>query len=137
MRGDALRACLFSFDDSVKIVFDLTNAAPLTRRGTDILAVDNHESAEQKKRNSPAWANFVPLDGLTSEFVPFALGWYGDMGEAATSFIRTRIITRLFIYNSSYVFVVHRDRFFLSRFSHVAKYCNASRVFATQERLRL
>ena len=29
MRGDALRACLFSFDDSVKIVFDLTNAAPL------------------------------------------------------------------------------------------------------------
>jgi hypothetical protein len=93
MRGDALRACLFSFDDSVKIVFDLTNAAPLTRRGTNILAVDNHlESAEEKKRNSPAWANFVPLDGLTSEFVPFALGWYGDMGEAATSFIR-RIVT--------------------------------------------
>ena len=95
MRGDALRACLFSFDDSVKIVFDLTNAAPL------------------------------------SEFVPFALGWYGDMGEAATSFIRTRIITRLVIYNSSYVFVVHRDRFFSSRFSHVAKYCNASWVFAS------
>ena len=72
-----------AFDDNVKIVFDLTNAAPLTRRGTDILAVDNHlEGAEEKKRSSPAWANFVPLDGLTSEFVPFALGWYGDMGEA-------------------------------------------------------
>ena len=28
------------------------------------------------------------MDGLTSEFVPFALGWYGDIGEAATSFIR-------------------------------------------------
>ena len=78
-----------AFDDNVKIVFDLTNVAPLTRRGTDILAVDNHlEDAEEKKRSSPAWANFVPLDGLTSEFVPFALGWYGDMGEAATSFIR-------------------------------------------------
>ena len=78
-----------AFDDNVKIVFDLTNVAPLTRRGTDILAVDNHlEDAEEKKRSSPAWANFVPLDGLTSEFVPFALGWYGDMGEVATSFIR-------------------------------------------------
>ena len=78
-----------AFDDNVKIVFDLTNAAPLTRRGTDILVVDNHlEGAEEKKRSSPAWANFVPLDGLTSEFVPFALGWYGEMGEEAMSFIR-------------------------------------------------
>ena len=28
-------------------------------------------------------------------------------------------------------YVVHRDRFFSSRFSHVAKYCNAFRVFAS------
>jgi hypothetical protein len=78
-----------AFDDNVKIVFDLTNQAPLTRHGTNILAVDNHlESAEEKKRNSPAWANFVPLDGLTSEFVPFAIGWYGEIGGEAMSFIR-------------------------------------------------
>ena len=32
------------------------------------------------------------------------------------------------------MFVVHRDRFFLSRFSHVAKYCNASWVAVSSSR---
>ena len=31
-----------ALDDNVKLVFDLTNVAPITRCGTDVLVVDEH-----------------------------------------------------------------------------------------------
>ena len=40
-------------------------------------------------------ANFVPSDGLVSEFVPIALGWYGDLGSDAVDFVR-RIVEHHF-----------------------------------------
>jgi hypothetical protein len=42
---------------------------------------------EEGKRKSPAWKNFVPLDGLVSEFVPIAVGWFGEFGPAFKDFI--------------------------------------------------
>ena len=85
-----------AFDDNIKIVFDLTNVAPFTRVGSQIAVVENHlAAAEEKKRSSPAWANFVPSDGLVSEFVPIALGWFGDLGNDALDFVR-RIVEHHF-----------------------------------------
>ena len=42
-----------AFDDNVKIVFDLTNQAPLTRQGTNILAVDDHLESIRLLSNEP------------------------------------------------------------------------------------
>ena len=49
---------------------------------------ENHlEVAEEKKRNAEAWKNFVPADGLVSEFVPVVIGWFGEFGPAFQGFI--------------------------------------------------
>jgi hypothetical protein len=78
-----------AMDDNVKFVFDLKNVAPCTRIGSDIVTVANHlRIAEENKRNSPAWKDFVPQDGMACEFVPFAIGWYGEMGREVKSFVR-------------------------------------------------
>lgn len=69
-------------------IFDLTNVAPFKRVGSDMEVVLDHlHVAEEEKRNSPAWKNFVPNDGLPSEFVPLALGWFGEFGADFKSFI--------------------------------------------------
>ena len=78
-----------ALDDNVKFVFDLTNVAPFKRVFTDMVIVDDHLSAaEDEKRNSDAWRNFVPNDGMFSEFVPLALGWYGEFGREFKNFVR-------------------------------------------------
>ena len=78
-----------AMDDNVKFVFDLKNVAPCTRIGSDIVTVADHlRIAEENKRNSPAWKDFVPQDGMACEFVPFAIGWYGEMGREVKSFVR-------------------------------------------------
>ena len=41
-----------------------------------------------RKRNSDAWKNFVPNDGMFSEFIPLALGWYGEFGREFKNFVR-------------------------------------------------
>ena len=56
--------------------------APITRLGADIRVVKDHlRLAEEKKQQSPAWKEFVPSDGSLSEFVPLAIGWFGEMGK--------------------------------------------------------
>ena len=57
--------------------------------GLAIVTVADHlRIAEENKRNSPAWKDFVPQDGMACEFVPFAIGWYGEMGREVKSFVR-------------------------------------------------
>ena len=55
------------FDDNIKYVFDLTNASAFTRTGCLVVPRENHvEEAENKKRNSDAWKNFQPADGMVT-----------------------------------------------------------------------
>ena len=76
------------FDDNIKYVFDLTNASAFTRTGCFVVPRENHvEEAENKKRNSEAWKNFVPSDGMVTEFVPIVIGWFGEFGPAFQGFI--------------------------------------------------
>ena len=78
-----------ALDDNVKFVFDLTNVAPFRRVFADMVIVDDHLAvAEDEKRNSDAWKNFVPNDGMFSEFIPLALGWYGEFGREFKNFVR-------------------------------------------------
>ena len=34
-----------------------------------------------------AWKNFVPSDGMVTEFVPIVIGWFGEFGPAFQGFI--------------------------------------------------
>ena len=45
------------------------------------------DEAENKKRNSDAWKNFTPADGIVTEFVPIVIGWFGEFGPAFQGFI--------------------------------------------------
>jgi len=45
------------------------------------------DEAENKKRNSDAWKNFTPADGMVTEFVPIVIGWFGEFGPAFQGFI--------------------------------------------------
>eukprot|EP00223_Ostreococcus_mediterraneus_P002554 CAMPEP_0179605500 /NCGR_PEP_ID=MMETSP0930-20121108/946_1 /TAXON_ID=548131 ORGANISM="Ostreococcus mediterraneus, Strain clade-D-RCC1621" /NCGR_SAMPLE_ID=MMETSP0930 /ASSEMBLY_ACC=CAM_ASM_000580 /LENGTH=1456 /DNA_ID=CAMNT_0021473917 /DNA_START=3513 /DNA_END=7884 /DNA_ORIENTATION=- len=76
------------FDDNIKYVFDLTNASCITRTGCFVVPRENQlEEAENKKRNSEAWKNFMPSDGMVTEFVPIVIGWFGEFGPAFHGFI--------------------------------------------------
>ena len=75
-------------DDNIKYVFDLTNTSAFTRMGNDVIPRENYMlQKEDEKRKSPAWKNFMPQDGLVSEFVPIAIGWFGEFGPAFKDFI--------------------------------------------------